>query len=142
MKVTMTLADFARVTPDGKLDILGGGWSVTGPEPCPSAIALTIEVPWAQTGLGHHIELVLVDDKGKVATDSNGDPLARIDGTFQAPRPPGVLLGTPATGNVALCLPPLPLDPGSRFTWRLAVDGRTSPEWELSFSTRPRLAAA
>ena len=43
----MMLADSAQVS-EGKLFILGGGWSVTGP-PAPSAIALHVEVPWDQT---------------------------------------------------------------------------------------------
>ena len=38
----MLLADAAQVS-EGKLHILGGGWSVTGP-PAPSAIALLVEV--------------------------------------------------------------------------------------------------
>ena len=40
MKVTLMLADAAQVS-EGKLHILGGGWSVTGP-PAPSAIALLV----------------------------------------------------------------------------------------------------
>lgn len=143
MKVTMTLADFARVSSDGKLDILGGGWSETGSNPCPSAIAITFEVPWAQTGSDHEVELMLLDDKGNVVTDpASGEPLFRVTATFQAVRPTGVLLGIPAVGNVAVNVPPLPLTPASRYTWRLTVDGQLNLDWELSFSTRPRLAAA
>ena len=43
MKVTMMLADSAQVA-GGKLYILGGGWSITGPMPCPSAIAVIVVV--------------------------------------------------------------------------------------------------
>ena len=35
----MILADSAQVA-DGKLYILGGGWSITGPDPTPSAVAI------------------------------------------------------------------------------------------------------
>ena len=34
----MLLCDAAQVS-DGKLFILGGGWSMTGPDPVPSAVA-------------------------------------------------------------------------------------------------------
>ena len=44
MKVTMLLADAAQAV-NGKLYILGGGWSVAGPDPTPMAIALKMEVP-------------------------------------------------------------------------------------------------
>ncbi len=45
VKVTMLLCDAAQVS-DGKLYILGGGWSMTGPDPVPSAVALKIDVYW------------------------------------------------------------------------------------------------
>src|SRR3989304_5729195 len=45
MKVTMLLADAAQAI-GGKLYILGGGWSVTGPHPTAAAIAPQIEGPW------------------------------------------------------------------------------------------------
>ena len=35
----MLLCDGAQVA-DGKLFVLGGGWSLTGPDPMPSAIAM------------------------------------------------------------------------------------------------------
>ena len=49
VKVTMLLCDAAQVS-DGKLFILGGGWSMTGPDPVPSAVALKIDVDWHETG--------------------------------------------------------------------------------------------
>ena len=51
MKATLMLADYATVS-DGKLSIVGGGWSVTGPEPVPFGIALLIQVPWDQANSG------------------------------------------------------------------------------------------
>ena len=48
MKVTAMLADYAAAA-DGKLTIVGGGWTVTGPQPVPFAIAILVEVPWQLT---------------------------------------------------------------------------------------------
>ncbi len=53
VKVTMLLCDSAQVA-DGKLYVLGGGWSMTGPDPMPSAIALKIDVAWNESGEPHH----------------------------------------------------------------------------------------
>ena len=64
MKVTMLLADSAQAV-GGKLYILGGGWSITGPMPSPSAIALKIEVPWDLAARRHNILLELVDADGQ-----------------------------------------------------------------------------
>ena len=58
----MMLADSAQVS-EGKLFILGGGWSVTGP-PAPSAIVLHVEVPWDQTNRQLHFTLNLTDADG------------------------------------------------------------------------------
>ena len=52
MRVTLMLADSAQAV-EGKLYILGGGWSLVGPEPTPMAIALKIEVPWDETNRRH-----------------------------------------------------------------------------------------
>ena len=59
MKVTMMLADSAQAI-GGKLYVLGGGWSITGPAPTPSAIVIKIDVPWDQANIKHHAKFELV----------------------------------------------------------------------------------
>ena len=44
MKVTLLLADFVQLA-DGKLTVVGGGWSLIGPNPSPFGIAILIHVP-------------------------------------------------------------------------------------------------
>ena len=72
----MLLCDAAQVS-DGKLYILGGGWSMTGPDPVPSAVALKIDVDWNEAGSPHHWELFLVDADGQPVISyydsTNGD---------------------------------------------------------------------
>ena len=63
MRVTMMLADSAQAVA-GKLYVLGGGWSITGPEPAPSAIAIKLDVPWDQAEVAHRWTLALVDADG------------------------------------------------------------------------------
>ena len=65
MKVTLMLADSAQAV-GGKLYILGGGWSLTGPEPASFALAGKIEVPWDQAGFSHTFRLALFDSDGQV----------------------------------------------------------------------------
>ncbi len=60
----MMLCDSAQVA-DGKLYVLGGGWSMTGPDPVPSAIALKIDVGWHEAEEAHHWELYLEDADGR-----------------------------------------------------------------------------
>lgn len=133
------LADAAQVS-EGKLNLLGGGWSVTGPLPTPSAVAVKIEVPWSETNVKHGFELQLLTDDGEpVRVQGPGGQLQPvvIGGDFEVGRPPGVRAGTPIDVPLAVNIPPLPLPPNSRFTWKLTIDGKNEPDWHASFTTRP-----
>ena len=136
MRVTMLLCDAAQVA-DGKLFVLGGGWSITGPTMGPSAIALKLEVPWDQTNVQHHWELYLVDADGRpltVQTD-DGQQAIEVRGDFEVGRPPGLPMGSPLDVPIAVNLPPLPVEPGERYEWRLTVDGETNDDWAVAFTT-------
>ena len=84
MKVTMMLADAAQAA-EGKLYILGGGWSVTGPTPSPSAIALYIQVPWDRTNVEHSFRFDLIDSDGnavELGTEADVEESITFEGTF------------------------------------------------------------
>lgn len=137
MKVTMLLCDAAQVS-EGKLFILGGGWSVIGPAATPSAIALKIEVGWNEVDAPHHWELFLQDaDGGEVTVETpEGPQPIEVRGDFQVGRPPDLPEGSPVDVTLAVNLGPIPLALGARFTWRLTIDGETEEAWTVSFSTR------
>lgn len=139
MKVTMLLADYAKVS-DGKLDILGGGWSVTNATTPPSAIVIYIQVPWDRANIKHRMKLDLLDADGNIATvesDEGEKPVAQIEGEFEVGRPSGMKAGTPIDAPTVIPVPPLQLQPGQRYEWRLTVDGQGDEDWTLPFSTRP-----
>ena len=139
VKVTMMLADSAQAV-EGKLYILGGGWSMTGPEPSPSAIAVYIQVPWDRTNVEHRFRFELIDSDGQpveAETAEGVEEPVTIEGSFEVGRPVGVRPGTPIDVPLAINIAPMPLPPGGRFEWRLEIDGETSDEWRLAFSTRP-----
>lgn len=137
MRVTMMLCDHAQVA-EGKLYIIGGGWSVTGPGQNPSAIAMKIDVPWDRTNKPIRMLLRLLGQDGEpVVTDAAVPQPIEIHGQFEVGRPPGLKQGTPIDMPVAINLPPLPLAPGQRFTWELELDGEHREEWHLTFTTRP-----
>jgi hypothetical protein len=138
MNVTMLLADSAQVA-EGKLYILGGGWSLSGPEPVPSAVAIKVEVDVHEFERIHHWELFLEDaDGGLVQFESpEGPQTIEIRGDFSATAPEGVPAGTPVDVPIAVNLGPIPLTPNSRFTWRLVIDGESLTGATASFTTRP-----
>ncbi len=138
MKVTLLLADAAQAV-NGKLYVLGGGWSLTGPDPAPMALAVKIEVPWDRANIKHRWRLELLDGDGapvEVASGPDGPPQPlRIEGEFEAGRPAGLKPGTPLDVALALNLAPLPLPAGGRYVWRLAIEG-WDEDWRVAFSTR------
>lgn len=142
MKATMLLCDAAQVA-DGKLYILGGGWSLTGPAPAPSAIAVKIEIDWHEAVTSHHWELWLEDADGQpVSIDTaEGPQVVEIRGDFEVGRPEGIPEGSPIDLPLAVNLGPIPLPPGSRYTWRLSIDGMQDQAWALGFTTRPAMQA-
>ncbi len=134
----MLLCDSAQVA-EGKLYILGGGWSLTGPDPTPSALALKLEVDWHEADQPHHWELFLEDADGHPVTvpGPEGAQPVEVRGDFQVGRPPGIPQGSPVDLPLAVNVGPLPLAPGTRYSWRLVVDGHGSDDWAVSFTTRP-----
>lgn len=139
MKVTLMLADAAQVA-DGKLYILGGGWSAIVPGG-PFAVAGKIEVPYDRATETHEWRLELVDADGQPvlvhpALDAEPQPLV-LSGSFSTGIPPHVVPGTPLDSVIAANFAPgLPLAPSSRYQWRFSIDGQEDEDWSLGFSTR------
>jgi len=143
VKVTMVLCDSAQVS-DGKLHLLGGGWTVTGPGPVPSAIAMIVEVPWDQANTTIPFTLALRDADGQPVSQEGptGSGPVMIDAAIEVGRPPGVPAGTPLTVPLALGIPPLDLPAGRRYSWDFTLAGETREDWHLAFSTRGAPPAA
>ncbi|MCR6033527.1 hypothetical protein GGQ22_19120 [Nocardioides sp. zg-579] len=137
MRATLMLCDYAAVA-DGKLYISGGGWSVTGPEPSPSAVAIKIDVPWTQANDRIHLQLRLLGEDGHavVAQTPVGELPVEVQGEFEVGRPPGLKHGTPIDVPMAFPFGPLPILPGKRYSWELRLNGDTQPDWHLAFTTR------
>jgi hypothetical protein len=145
MKVTIMLADFAQVV-NGKLYIMGGGWSLIGPQPSMSAVAVKIEIPWTETNRKHSLKLELLDTEhhSVIVPTPIGESPVVITGDFEVGRPAGLIPGTPIDVPMAFPIGPLPLKLGERYVWKLSIDGETNANWEVAFSTRtaPQVQAA
>ena len=137
-KVTMLLADYAEAI-NGKLYVMGGGWSIAGPFPSPSALAIKIEVPWNDTNQKHELKVELLDgDYNPVLVPTPaGNAALIVNGNFEVGRPPGIIVGSPLDVPFAFNIGAIPLEPSRRYIWRLSIDGRTDENWEVAFSTRP-----
>ena len=137
MKVTMLLADYAVVA-EGKLFISGAGWSVAGPEPQPSALAVKIDVPWdrANDKISLRVRLMGEDGQPVAVPGPAGPQPIEMTGEFEVGRPPGLKPGTSIDVPLAFQIGPLPLTHGCRYVWELELDGETNENWNVAFLTR------
>ncbi|MGZ4590380.1 MAG: DUF6941 family protein [Actinomycetes bacterium] len=138
MRVTMMLADAAQEM-NGKLYVLGGGWSVTGPDLPPMALAVKLDVPWSEANAPHDFDIRLVTADGHpVRVEEAADaPEVHIGGNFEVGRPPGLPPGSDIDFAFTINVGPLPLASG-RYTWQLWIDGATREDWQRPFQVRAR----
>lgn len=132
----MLLCDAAQVA-EGKLFVLGGGWSIKGAD-SPMAVALKVEVPWSAANEPHSLLLTLRTADGEavhVETPAGRQPV-QFAHSFEVGRPPGLPHGMPLDLPLAINFGTLPLPAGARFEWRLEIDGHTEADWYVSFMTR------
>ncbi|HEY9085812.1 MAG TPA: hypothetical protein VIN40_07755 [Candidatus Tyrphobacter sp.] len=139
--MTILLCDSAQAV-GGKLYVLGGGWSITGPQPAPMAVALKLSIPWSDANRRFNIKIALVDADGRPVrlptTGADGEANVEVPFQFEAGRPAGLVPGTPLDGCFAVNFPPMPLAPGARYEWRVEVDGRCEEAWRVPFSVRAK----
>ena len=134
LNATLLLADSAQVA-DGRLFILGGGLGEVGPGPQPMAIAMLLDVPWDQANAPHDWKFELLDEDGTPVLYDDQPIL--VGGQFEAGRPEGLTPGTPIPVPLAINFTALPVEPGRRYVWRLAIDDTSEPGWVLTFRVRP-----
>jgi hypothetical protein len=133
----MMIADFAQAI-NGKLYIMGGGWSIIGPAPTPFAIAIKIEVPWSEANKRHNLKLELLDSESQpvlVPTPAGNSPLV-ITAHFKIGRPAGIIQGAPLDVPFAFNIAPFALSPGKRYIWKLTINENPQESWQVTFSTR------
>jgi hypothetical protein len=117
----MLLSDFAEAL-NGKLYIMGGGWTVVhGPSAVSAAVAINLRVPWTQTNQKHTILLELLKEDGEAVTDPEGNAI-QVSGEFEMGRPVGSIPGDPITNAMAFRFEGLPL-PSGGYAFSFGVDG-------------------
>ena len=124
MEIQLILADAAQAV-NGKVSMLGAGWSVTGTPTALSAVVALIKVPWDRANERLPMHLQLVDEDGQavlIPQPQGGGAPVEFRGDLEAGRPAGLKPGTPIDASFAINIPPLPLPPG-RYVWSLELGG-------------------
>lgn len=148
MKANVLLADTGTQDPNGKLHLLGVGWSQTQIGPtgltADAAVAVLLEVPWDRCNREIEIVLELVNEDGMPVALPTGDgpqPL-RIAQTLVIPSPPGAPTGSTGHANLLVQLQGgLPLNPGAWYSWRVTVDKETHEAWQAKFFVQRQQSA-
>lgn len=132
MRTTMLLCDYAEAI-NGKLYVMGGGWSVCTPGPRNLFVAIKILVPWDGTNEKHRFVLMLQDESGNTIQMGEPPREVRHEGVFEVGRPPNIKKGSDLDFVIALGFVGLPLEPEKYF--RLQLEINDQPSGDVSFST-------
>jgi hypothetical protein len=120
MRATMLLCDAAEQV-NGKLYILGGGWSIIFAPGIPTSVTLAVKlsVPWDQTNRPLHVKASLVTEDGE-SVDLGQGPV-QAEGDVEVGRPAGIKPGTEIDLPFVLPFGGLAFTPGG-YVWLLEVD--------------------
>ena len=93
----LILGDYVELV-GGKLYLMGGGWDIlTANQPLPLpqhvGVAASYRVGWNETNERHTVEIDIVNERG--------DSLAKLAGTMEVGRPPGIARGQDQRAQVA-----------------------------------------
>jgi hypothetical protein len=116
----MLLCDGADAV-EGKLYILGGGWSHTlANVPVNMALAIMIAVPWNQANEKHDVHAALVSEDGETVEIEGNQVIA--SGELEVGRPAGLRAGTQLNTPLVLGFNGLVLKSGG-YVWELRIGG-------------------
>ncbi|MCJ7745899.1 MAG: hypothetical protein MUP40_06390 [Actinobacteria bacterium] len=132
MEATILLCDYAEAV-NGKLYVMGGGWTNCPPGIRSMSVAVRALVPWLETNTKHKFNLMLQNENGNTVTLGEPPKEVKGEGEFEVGRPPGIVEGTELPVSVVLTFNGLPLEPEKGYRWQLEINGE--PAGRASFRT-------
>lgn len=126
MKSTILLCDGAQEA-NGKLYILGGGWSIVHSTPVTMALAVRISVPWEEANRRHVFVATLLTEDGFSPTlllppaGTEQQQTIEARGEFEVGRPVGLKSGTSLDTALAITFANVPLRPGG-YVWKFSIN--------------------
>lgn len=120
----MVLCDAVQAA-EGKLWILGGGWTRTPANtPAPQGLGVIIHVPFDMANKTLGLEVALLDADGQPVL--RGDPAGPVGsaGQFEVGRPAGIKPGETLNFPIAFRFNGMFHEPGG-YVWECRVDGET-----------------
>jgi hypothetical protein len=119
VNVTLLLCDAAAES-NGKLFVLGGGWSLAAADtPINMALAILVAVPWDQTNKRFTIMAKLMTEDGAPVYANAQEVVAQ--GQLEVGRPPGVKPGSDLNTPLAMTFNGIAVPEGG-YRWELWID--------------------
>ena len=116
--ITLILCDAAQAY-EGKLSILGGGWTRIKVQ-SPFAIGAIVDIPWDKSNTKLKTKLELLDEDGNAFAPDGENPLV-IFADLEVGRPVGQAPGSSQRVPLAFSFTPI-LNKVGRFTFQLTVE--------------------
>ncbi|MGW5160025.1 DUF6941 family protein [Nonomuraea wenchangensis] len=140
MQAFILLADAAQHDAvSGKINILGGDWSVTTQRQTQTALVVFYRVGWDEVAQQKSFTLRLLDDEGKLVRVGDSQHTVEYVGRLALADddelPDEYVRMIDIHNSIAITIPPLPLIAGQRYTWSLEIDGE--PLASVAFVVRP-----
>ena len=118
-KIILLTADAASIS-DGKINMLGAGWTRISSGPANFCVVVRLEIPWSMTNVKIPWSLDLIDQDGhQYVPMENSGPL-HFDGEVEVGRPAGVREGSSLEAPLLMPFVQLPLRTG-KYEWRFQV---------------------
>ncbi len=132
----MLLCDAAQEA-NGKLYVIGGGWSdvLQSDQPMSMALAIVLHVPWDQTNMKHEFRVQLQTADGEPWMHDGGAPI-QAEANFEIGRPPGIKPGSELNAPIAPSFHGVLL-PAGGYVWKLTVDGEELGRTPFTVGQRP-----
>jgi hypothetical protein len=134
----LVLCDFAQADPSGKVHIIGGNWTVTGPEPAPQGLVLFLK-GFSQEAIGTAItvRLRLEDSEGTPVRFPGpaGPQTLLIQGQIELLPNESHIAGDALNAAFTVNVSPLPLAAGG-YVWIAEIDEKEVSRAEFRVRSR------
>jgi len=130
-KITILLADAAQIS-DGKLNMLGAGWSTIKTPTGPICVVIHAQIPWGLTNnkMAWSLDLLDADRRPVMLNESQG--LVHLEGFVESGRPAGMEPGSSIYVPFVFPFLGMPLEPG-KYAWHFKI---AATEESYSFVAR------
>jgi len=132
LEAILLLSDYAEAI-NGKLYIMGGGWTICRPGLRNMSVAIRVFVPWVDANAKHKLTLILQDENGNTVALGDTPKEVKNEGSFEVGRPPGIPEGTDLDVTLVFTFNGLVLEPNKGYRWQLEINGE--PVQRASFRT-------